>query len=162
MTTPPLHPDCEPLGGLVGTWRGQGSGEYPTIEKFGYLEEVTFSHVGKPFLVYGQRTRDAVDDRPLHTEAGYWRPVSSDRLEIVLSHPTGVGEILEGSIDAGTVTVFDLHTTSVSLTSTAKDVTEVHRRFELDGDTLRYRVAMAAVGLPLTHHLEAELHRQRS
>ena len=159
MSTPPLHPDCEPLAGLVGTWRGRGAGEYPTIDSFEYLEEVTFAHVGKPFLAYGQKTRDASDDRPLHTEAGYWRPVAADRLEIVLSHPTGVCEILEGSIQTGPTTVFDLRTTSVALTSTAKDVTQLHRRFELDGDILRYRVAMAAVGQPLTHHLEAELHR---
>ena len=159
MTTPPLHPNCELLAGLIGTWRGRGSGEYPTIDSFEYLEEVTFAHVGKPFLAYGQRTRDAVDDRPLHTEAGYWRPVTADELEVVLSHPTGVCEILEGTIQMGSTTVFDLQTTSVTLTSTAKDVTELHRRFELDGDTLRYRVAMAAVGRPLTHHLEAELTR---
>ncbi len=159
MTTPPLHPDCEPLAGLVGTWQGKGWGEYPTIDSFGYVEEVTFTHAGKPFLIYGQRTRHADDDRPLHVETGYWRPVAPGRLEIVLSHPTGVAEILEGSIESGPTTVFDLHTTSVSLTSTAKDVTALHRRFELDGDTLCYRVAMAAVGLPLTHHLEAELHR---
>ena len=159
MTTPPLHPDCQPLAGLIGTWRGRGLGEYPTIDPFGYVEEVTFAHVGKPFLAYVQRTRDASDDRPLHTESGYWRPVARDRLEIVLSHPTGVGEILEGSIQTGTTTVFDLHTTAVALTSTAKDVTELHRRFELDGDTLRYSLAMAAVGQPLTHHLRAELYR---
>lgn len=161
MTTPPLHPDCDPLVGLIGTWRGQGSGEYPTIDSFEYVEEVTFGHVGKPFLAYGQRTRDALDDRPLHAEVGYWRPVATNRLEVVLSHPTGISEILEGSIEAGATTVLDLHTTSVTLTSTAKGVTELHRRYELTGDTLRYRVAMAAVGLPLTHHLEAELHRAR-
>ncbi len=159
MTTRQLHPDCEPLAGLLGTWRGRGSGEYPTIESFEYLEEVSFAHVGKPFLAYGQKTRDAHDDRPLHTEAGYWRPVAPGRLEIVLSHPTGITEILEGSITTGPVTVLDLRTTSVGLSTTAKDVTELTRRFELDGDTLRYRVAMAAVGLQLTHHLEAELHR---
>jgi len=145
--------------GLLGTWRGRGTGEYPTIEDFEYVEEVTFGHVGKPFLTYRQHTRDAVDGRPLHAEVGYWRPVGPDRVEVVLAHPTGIGEILEGSVQTGTTTVFDLHTTSVSLTSTAKDVTDLHRRLELAGDTLRYTLAMAAVGHPLTHHLTAELHR---
>lgn len=159
MTTSPLHPDCQPLVGLLGTWRGGGSGEYPTIDPFHYVEEVTFSHVGKPFLAYLQKTRDSSTDQPLHTEAGYWRPVAKGRLEVVLSHPTGVGEILEGSIQSGSSIVFELRTTSVTLTSTAKQVTELHRRFELDGDTLRYDLAMAAVGQPLTHHLTAELHR---
>jgi hypothetical protein len=159
MNPPVLHPDCEPLAALLGTWRGRGEGEYPTIEPFRYVEEVTFGHVGKPFLSYGQRTRDAATDLPLHAEVGYWRPVAPGRLEVVLSHPTGVAEILEGSIEVGSPTVLELHTTSVTTTSTAKEVTELHRRFELDGDTLRYRLAMAAVGVSLTHHLEAELHR---
>lgn len=159
MSTPSLHPDCEGLAGLLGTWRGRGTGRYPSIEPFEYLEEVSFCHVGKPFLAYSQRTRDALDDRPLHAEVGYWRPVAPDRLEVVLSHPTGVAEILEGSIATGSVTVFELRTTAVALTSTAKEVTGLERRLELEGDVLRYHVSMAAVGISLTDHLEAELHR---
>ncbi|MEO1061019.1 MAG: FABP family protein [Actinomycetota bacterium] len=151
------HPALAPLLGLVGTWRGRGSGEYPTIEPFDYLEEITLAPgPGTPFLAYSQRTRHADDERPLHAETGYWRPVGSDGIELVLAHPTGAVERLCGSWDGS---VADLSDDAVAVTPTAKSVTCTRRRFELDGDVLRYSMAMAAVGEPLTHHLAAELRR---
>ncbi len=63
-----------PLDMLVGTWAGEGRGFFPTIEPFGYLEEITFGTIPtKPFLTYQQRTRHATEGRPLHAETGYWR-----------------------------------------------------------------------------------------
>jgi hypothetical protein len=156
MQGAPLTPELAPLAGLVGSWRGDGEGEYPTIEPFRYLEEVSFGHVGKPFLAYSQRTRHAGTGQPLHAESGYWRAVGGGRLEVVLAHPSGILESLEGTVDGG---VIELSSTVMITTATAKSVTAVHRRFELDGDALRYQLAMAAVGLPLTHHLRATLLR---
>lgn len=153
---PELHPQLAPIGSLVGTWRGAGSGSYPTIEDFSYLEEVTFGHVGKPFLVYGQKTRDATTDLPLHAETGYWRVTDEGQIEVVISQPTGIVEVLTGSKSGD---VIDISSLTVAGTPTSKSVTEVRRRFVLDGDELRYELAMAAVGHGLTHHLSATLNR---
>lgn len=162
---PELHPDLAHVAHLLGTWSGRGRGDYPTIGSFDYVETVTFTHVGKPFLCYTQRTRALLPDGslgpPMHAESGYWRFPERGRVEVVLSHPTGVNEIEEGSIDVDDqgATTIRLETTSVALTASAKSVTGIHRTWRVHGDTIAYRVRMAAVGLPLQDHLEAELRR---
>lgn len=41
---PVYHPSVAPLSYLLGTWRGQGEGGYPTINSFSYGEELHFYH----------------------------------------------------------------------------------------------------------------------
>jgi hypothetical protein len=160
---PALHPAIAHLAPLLGIWRGRGRGHYPTIEPFEYVEELTFSHAGKPFLVHVQRTRSADDGSPLHTETGYWRAVGRDgdgreRIELVVAQPTGVVEVLEGTFDGTTAT---LRSTTVGRTSTAKEVTALERVYRVRDGQLRYTLAMAAVGQPMTGHLEATLGRDQ-
>jgi hypothetical protein len=155
-TEPGLHPDVAPLTFLLGTWVGEGRGEYPTIDAFGYGEEVRFWHVGKPWLAYAQRTWSLADGRSMHAETGYWRPQPDGRVELVLVHPTGLVEVQEGTVDG---TVLELASGLVGRTSSAKDVTAVARRYEVQGNLLSYRVAMAAMGQSLQHHLAARLSR---
>ncbi|ORB75776.1 peroxynitrite isomerase [Mycobacterium scrofulaceum] len=157
-----LHPDLEDLAPLLGTWAGQGAGEYPTIEPFDYLEEVVFGHVGKPFLAYGQKTKALAGGKPLHAETGYLRVPQPGHVELVLAHPSGITEIEVGtySVTDGRIEI-SLSTTDVGLTPTAKEVTALGRSFRIDGDELSYSVQMGAVGQPLQHHLAAVLHRQR-
>jgi hypothetical protein len=162
---PDLHPDLEALAPLLGTWVGRGKGKYPTIQTFEYLEEVVFSHVGKPFLVYTQKTKAVADGRPLHAETGYLRVPQPGRVELVLAHPNGITEIDAGTYsvtgDVGDVIEVELSSTAIGLAPTAKEVNELGRSLRVEGDDLSYTVRMGAVGLPLQDHLAAALHRKR-
>jgi THAP4-like, heme-binding beta-barrel domain len=155
-----LHPDVAVLAPLLGTWAGTGAGSYPTIEPFRYREEVVFGHAGKPFLSYRQATVRLDTGLPAHAEAGYLRGTGGTRVELVLAHPTGIAELAEGEVvatEAGLA--LRLASVAVARTATAKEVTRVERTITVEGDLLRYELAMAAVGQPHQHHLAAELER---
>ena len=98
-----LHPDLNPLAWLVGTWRGKGHGEYPTIAPFQFISETVFNHDGRPFLNYFSRSWIIDDDgeiiRPGASEAGFWRIKPNNVLEVVISHNTGITEGWLGHFD---------------------------------------------------------------
>lgn len=142
---------------LIGTWKGKGHGNYPTIESFDYLEEVTYSTIpGKPFLVYGQKTRHAETGEPLHTEAGYVRSVGPGLVELTISQPTGIIEALSGTVAEG---VFGFVSDAVITTPTAVEVLTTERVLTVAGDQLSYVFWMGAVGEPHQVHLTATLQR---
>ncbi|HEY3546951.1 MAG TPA: FABP family protein [Propionicimonas sp.] len=147
------------LARLVGTWRGSGSGSYPTIADFTYIDEITFNDNGKPFLHFIQRTW--INGEPRHTETGYWRMPNHDAVEVVIALPTGQAERGSGSCrtdeDGGIVIETD---SSVQNTPTAKQVDRILRQLRVDGDQLHYEVFMEAVGQGLTLHLSSDVRRQ--
>lgn len=153
-----LHANLEPVAGLIGTWRGSGHGEYPTIASFDYTEELTFADIGKPFLTYRQRTWSP-DGSPLHTETGFLRVPASGRIEFILAQPTGQTELAEGELGRTTSGIdMQLRSTIVNSTS-AKHVDATERDYHLASDELITKFAMAAVGQPMTHHLASRLAR---
>ena len=154
-----LHPLCEPLAPLLGTWRGTGRGSYPTIDDFDYAEELAFGHVGKPFLSMVQRSRDLLTGLPLHAEAGYLRALGDGAVELTVAQPSGVVEVDVGTlIETPDGLVAELESAQVGLTPSAKSVTAVRRRLSLSGSTLVSELWMAAVGkADLIHHVRAEL-----
>ncbi len=121
---------------------------------------MTFSHNGKPFLIYSSRTWLLDEDgnliRPAATESGYWRPQPDGQIEVVLAHPTGIAEIYVGEITGSKI---EMSTDVVARTDTAKDVTAGHRLYGLIGADLGWAFDMAAMGQPLQPHLSAQLKR---
>jgi hypothetical protein len=160
---PPPHPDLAPLLFLLGRWEGAGVGGYPTIDSFQFGQEITFSHNGKPFLIYVSRSwlldADGNPGRPLGTETGYWRPQPDGHVEVLLAHPTGITEIYLGEVSG---TKIEMSTDVVARTSSAKEVTAGHRLYGLVGSDLAWAYDMAAVGQPLQPHLSAQLKRTGS
>jgi hypothetical protein len=136
-----LHPDLMPLAWLLGRWEGRGHGDYPTIEKFEFGQQIDFSHNGKPFLHYVSQTFVVGED---------------GKRERPLAMPTGFAEIWYGEIDGAKI---EMRTDVIARTVTAKEVNAGHRLYGLVKGELLWAYDMAAEGLPLQPHLWATLVR---
>ncbi len=154
------HPAISPLSFLLGRWEGAGVVGYPTIESVNFGQEISFGHNGKPFLTYSSRTwlldADGNIGRPLAVEVGFWRPQPDSRIEVLLTHPTGITEIYLGEISG---TKIEMATDAVMRTATAKEVTAGKRLYGMIGADLAYAFDLAAVGQPLQPHVSAQLKR---
>jgi len=157
---PVMHEALAPVAFLLGRWEGAGVVGYPTIESAQFGQEITFSHNGKPFLIYSSRSwlldEEGRTGRPLAVETGFWRPQPERQLEVLLVHPTGITEIYLGEV---TGTRIEMATDAVVRTATAKEVTAGRRLYGLVEGDLAYAYDMAAVGQPLQAHASARLKR---
>src|SRR5256884_3173727 len=156
MVAADLNPALKPVAFLLGTWRGEGEGQYPTIKPFRYREEIRFTQNGRPFLIYTQRTEAIDTGQPLHGEAGYLRLVGDGRVEFVIAQPIGFAEISLGRVNGQRI---DVECASVGRTPTAKPVTSISRSFWLDGETPPYQLKMGLGDVPFARHLVASFRR---
>ncbi|QLQ11690.1 MAG: FABP family protein [Nocardioidaceae bacterium] len=156
-----MHPDCAKVAWLLGTWRGNGHGDYPTIEAFEFGQECIFTHDGRPFFHYmsrswivdgeGNKLRDAA------IETGFLRPKEGGSFEFVLSHSSGITEIYYGEIEGAKL---EMTTDAVVRTATAKEYVAGHRMYGLVEGDLLWAFDMAAMGQELQPHLWGRLVRQ--
>lgn len=157
MATPSeLHQDLAELAFLLGTWSGVGEGVWPPGEPFEYAEDVTFEHVGDPFLIYSQRSWSLDDGSPIHFERGFLRPSGAGGVELVLAHPIGITEVAVGRVEGE---VIEVKSTAVSVTPTAKPVIELRRQIEARDGVLAYELHMAMENVPLLSHVRSRLER---
>ena len=158
-----LHPDCAPIAWLLGTWRGNGHGEYPTMDKWQFGQECIFTHDGRPFFHYMSRSweideaGEKVRDRSIET--GFLRSKADGSLEWVLTHNTGVVEIWYGAAEIGTPR-FEIATDAVVRTKTAEEYTAGHRLYGMVEGDLLWAHDLAAMGQPLQPHQWGRLVRQ--
>ncbi len=156
-----LNPECAKVAWLLGTWRGNGHGDYPTIEGFEFGQECIFTHDGRPFFHYmsrgwivdadGNKVRDAA------IETGFLRPKATGEVELLLTHNTGFVEIYVGEVDGAKI---ELSTDAVVRTGTAKEYSAGHRMYGLVEGDLLWAYDMAAMGQELQPHLWGRLVRQ--
>jgi hypothetical protein len=151
-----IHQDLRPIAFLLGTWRGEGNGDYPTTEPFRFREELVFEDVGDSFLLFSQQSWSLPSGEPLHFERGVLRTAGPGRVELTLAHPLGVVEVSEGSIEG---TSIELASTSVARTSTGSPVASLARRYCVQDDVLSYEVDMALDDVSSTLHVWASLRR---
>jgi hypothetical protein len=155
-----LHPLCGPVAWLLGTWQGNGHGDYPTIDKFEFGQELIFAHDGRPFFHYFSRAW-IVDDagkkvRDAALETGFLRCLEDGKVELLLSHNTGFVETWHGTAQGGKL---QLTTDAVVRTESAKEYVGGSRLYgNVEGDLL-YAYDMAAMGQALQPHLWARLQR---
>lgn len=148
-----IHPAIAPISFLLGTWRGEGEGGFPTIQSFKYGEEIKFWHSGKPVIAYTQKTWKLASGEPMHAESGYWRPKMDGSIEVIIAQSTGLAEVQKGTYDAEKKIV-KLQSELVGNASKVKEITWV---FELNGSELRYVIEMATTTNDLQPHLRAML-----
>lgn len=157
-----IHPRCARLAWLIGRWRGNGHGDYPTIDAFQFGQEVIFQQDGRPFIHFmarswivdeaGEFVRDAAQ------ETGFIRPQEDGSLEVIFAHMSGFAEVWYGEIHPERPS-FEIATDAVVRTASAKEVTAGKRLYGyVDGDLL-WAYDMAAVGQELQPHLWARLQR---
>ncbi|GAA2784909.1 FABP family protein [Saccharopolyspora taberi] len=157
-----LHDICGPLLPLVGVWRAEGEVDYPTIDgphRFG--QQLVISHDGRPFLHHDARAwlLDEAGEviRPAARETGWWRPQPDGRIELLLTHATGLLELFYGT--AGEAE-WELSTETVLRSASAKDVNAARRRYSLRPDgRLTYTEHRAMMGRPMTLHVSSVLER---
>jgi hypothetical protein len=159
---PGLHDALLALLPLVGDWAGEGVGVSPsTGAAFRYRQEVRFAHDGRAFLAYESRSwltdPDGEVIRAAERESGFWRPgPGPDDLEVVLAANTGEALVLTGT--AGTQR-WELSTTEIVPTPTAKAVDGEKRLYALIDDRLVYVTELAPQGADFAPHLNARLAR---
>jgi THAP4-like, heme-binding beta-barrel domain len=150
------------LSCLEGIWTGEGCGEYPGVTSFDYRETLTFTRRNESCLDYEQKTQKRYDGQteylPSHGENGAICMLENGELELVNNQNGGRSEVLVGTVEKLDAMI-RIRFVSKSIINDPRMISST-RTFELEGDTLRYDMAMHTTKVErLTPHLKITLQR---
>jgi THAP4-like, heme-binding beta-barrel domain len=158
----PLNDQLLALLPLVGVWIGTGTGAVASSgAEFTFGQRITFAHDGRPFLAYESRTWlvDAAGDtiRQAFRESGFWRPgAGPDDVEVQLATAAGIVEVFAGTAGDNR---WELATTGLAATATARAVAGERRLYAVVGNTLAYATELGLPKQDFVPHLSGHLKR---
>ncbi len=152
---------------LIGTWRGEGVGAVPGGDgpDYPYAEVLRIHDDGSSWLAYTSHLVTVDDGSWLHSESGWWRPQppaedGSISVELVVTRPSGVTEVLIGALKAGPAgPQVELVSDVVARTPSAPPITADRRLYAVRAGKLMYAIDLAAGDTGLVPHLAAALDR---
>ena len=146
--------DQGPIDFLLGTWIGEGAGDFPSMEPFVYEEEIGFAPAGGPVLRYTQRAWRAGGGDQLHTETGLWL-AAGELLTVSIALPA-VSEVCEGTVRGSSIL---LKSIGVTRSAAGPPLVATRRAYRLEGSVLSYDIEMATSRVGLTRHVWGSLVR---
>ncbi|KAK3095872.1 hypothetical protein FSP39_020160, partial [Pinctada imbricata] len=151
---PPIHDVIKPVAWLIGKWKGDGEGKYPTMDDFTYREEIEFFHFGKPMLQFNAYSTD-MEGKPLHREIGFLRiKKGTSHVALIVAHNNGVSDMEEGEVNGQEIKL-ESHTLGRMTFGAPPQTKKLCRTIKLEGDTLSQVLHMETENTSLTEHLRA-------
>jgi hypothetical protein len=156
VTVDDLPSSLSPFAFLLGEWEGEGVGGAPGVDDFAFSQDLSFVRTAEATLGYTSRVTSIETGAHVASEAGYWRALDGNRVELVVSHSAGFVEVAYGTIAFTRIeTASDL----VARTAAGDVVATVRRLYGMVGEELMYAVDMAAEGLAPTPRFSGRLRR---
>ncbi len=149
---------------LIGTWKGNGTADFPTIEKTKYLEELEFKFIGDDeTMSFEQKTwkiKDGDKSEPLHWESGYIISYPDDSFELFNAQNSKRVEVMKSSSINTDGNKLQLIFESKYFGNDERMV-KTSREFNVDENTLHFTMKMQTQNTSeFQKHLESNLKKK--